>query len=152
MPLTTKQLDCKTLLYGVAVGADLGQTGKVIVCYGGIVGVGRWDENLVVKDRICRDGQTASFRTSPISHQIFRKCAASIFQNKKGMLFMYEGISDSCKIYIFNFGNGLKLVTMESFVRKCDKVSSVACTVYAAMRYTHFNGWTVTLWQIILWR
>ena len=85
MLLTTKQLDCtcKTLLDGVAVGADLGQTGKVIVCYGGIVGVGRWDENFVVIDRICRDGQTASFRTSPISHQIFRKCAASIFQNKK---------------------------------------------------------------------
>lgn len=56
------------LPYSEAVRVDIGQTGKVVVIYGGVVWVGRGDVDLVVIDRIRCNGQTASLCTRPIPH------------------------------------------------------------------------------------
>lgn len=56
------------LPYSEAVGVDFGQTGKIVIIYGGVVWVGGGDVDLVVIDGIRCNGQTASLCTRPFSH------------------------------------------------------------------------------------
>lgn len=63
-----KKHNWHVLPYSEAVGVDFGQTGKIVVIYGGVVWVGGGDVDLVVIDGIRCNGQTASLCTRPFSH------------------------------------------------------------------------------------